>query len=263
MTKHFTVKAVEFPVEELERLRILYASEKDHRHTPSIPNIKLVLLVLCARQRKRSDLNPAHEVVNESVPQIMGATGLKKSTVDDVLAFLTWIGLCRTIKKGGGKGKNPTIRFVDFENYVLGGPVIDVGETGIQVGDQGFSDGEISQLDGELPDTPLVKPLLKPVCIPSSIQNSHETGFELDKIMHAYQPEIDAHTYPSCDMHLLPEAEFFSVETRHKVNVSRMAENSDFQRECSGVVVTLAEFFGNDDLNSRGTHIKEKFDRPR
>lgn len=233
MTRHFTVMAADFPVEELERLRNLFASKKGHRHTSSIPNIKLVLFVLCARQQKRYKLNPDHEVVNESVPQIMKQTGLKKSTVDDVLAFLTWIGLCRTVRKGGGKGKNPTVRFVDFENYVLGRAIVDDGGTGIHVGEQILSAGELSQLDGELPDTPLVKPLHKPLCIPSSFENSIETGFEIEKIQIAYQLEIEAGEYEHCDPDTLPEISvLFNRGTIPQTDRSTSAKTVNPKDEC-------------------------------
>jgi hypothetical protein len=255
------VEALEIPASEINDLRMRYRNEKGARHTPSTINVKAVLMALSIRQRKRPLLCADHHVVNESVPQLMEYFGLKKSTIDDVLAFLTWAGICRTIRQGGGRGKNPTVRFVDFDRYVLGKSKGSAGGIEMSVGEIRFPPGETSQLDGELPNTPLVKPSLKPVCVPSSILNSHETGFELDKIMHAYQPEIDAHADTFCDMDTLPDADFFNREARHQMQFSRTAEETYFQEECSGIVATLADYFANDDLISRGTITKEKSGR--
>jgi hypothetical protein len=253
-----SVKALEIPLSELVSLRNLYKAEKGSRHTPSIPHIKLVLLTLCVRQRKQPRMKFEFDVVNESIPQLMEETGLRKSTIDDVLAFLMWIGLCRTIRQGGGKGKNPTVRHIDFDGFVSGNLRAGTGDFQLRVGEMSFPDGELPQLIGELPDTPSLKPLLKPVCVPDSIQISHETGFEIDKIMDAYQPEINAYVIPSCDLDTLPEYEFIDGRMWYETQHGHTGEENYFQAESLSILKTLASNFTNDDISSRQRFSKEK-----
>jgi hypothetical protein len=253
-----SVKALEIPLSELVRLRILYKAEKGSRHTPSIPNIKLVLLTLCVRQRRRSRINSEIDVVNESIPQLREETGLSKSTIDDVLAFLMWIGLCRTIRQGGGRGKNPTVRHIDFDRFVSGNLRSGTGELQLCVGEMCLPDGELPQFIGELPDTPLVKPIHKQCCVPGSIEISHENGFEIDKIMDAYQPEINAHTISSCDLDTLPEYELIDGRNWHETQHGHTREENYFQEESLSILKTLASNFTNDDISSRQRFSKEK-----
>lgn len=188
MTVRIAVQALKLPNDRLEKMLGLYAAEKGSRHTPSVTTVKMVLVALSIRQRKRSDLGCDGDVVNESVPQIMAYWNLKKSTVDDALAFLTWSGVVRTIKKGGGRGKNPTIRQVYFDGFESGKREIHDGEPPLHDGESELSDGETFEQDGELPDTPLVKPITNPLCKPLDEYPLSENELDLDQLIEFYEP---------------------------------------------------------------------------
>lgn len=188
MTVRIAVQALKLPNDQLEKLLGRYAVEKGSRHTPSVTTVKMVLVALSIRQRKRSDLGCDGEVVNESVPQIMAYWDLKKSTVDDALAFLTWSGVVRTIKKGGGRGKNPTIRQVYFDGFESGNREIHDGESLLHDGESELRDGETFEQDGESPDTPLVKPITNPICKPVDECPLSANEPDLDQLIEYYEP---------------------------------------------------------------------------
>lgn len=212
MGRSVSVLALEFPIEEIKRLLCEFAKEKGDRHAPSAKSVKSVMLALGIRQRSMPRLYKDLHVTNESVPQLSKALDLKKGTVDDVLAFLTWTGLCRTIKKGGGKGKNPTVRRLEIEDYESGGQKTGAGEDTSGVGISTYHDGEQGIHDGELPGTPLVQPLLKPVCEPTDITAACEEGYGIEELIAAYNHEIERTVILGADLDTFPD-EFQHVDT--------------------------------------------------
>ena len=133
------------------------------KHTPSVLAFKSIAPYLGSRQRKRTGFDL--EITNESKAQIHAKAAWSEGTISDVIKFLEWMGLVKTIRRGGGKNRLPTVRHmittgspIEFQSehdgiiYVLNGrPKKHNGIEGNQ--------------DGELPDTPKDIPVVDPQCV--------------------------------------------------------------------------------------------------
>jgi hypothetical protein len=205
MSTKDSVLAYEFSMVEIKRLLSHYAIEKGARHTPNAKNVKSVMMALGIRQRLRPTLHQEIHVVNESIPQLSKNLDLKKGTVDDILAFLTWAGICQTIRKGGGRGKNPTVRRLEIQDYGSGYSKHGVGESSDRVGISVVHNGERGIHDGELPDTPIIQPSSKPVCEPIHFTNTCESGYEIEKLIEAYGEEFEQDVVVGVDIETIPE----------------------------------------------------------
>jgi hypothetical protein len=87
--------------------------------TPALDTAKSVLLALALRSFPKRELDYI-VCANESIKQLGEHLGLDQSdsktngrdAISNALRFLEWVGLLRTLRKGGGKLKKPTYREV-------------------------------------------------------------------------------------------------------------------------------------------------------
>jgi len=87
--------------------------------TPALDTAKSVLLALALRSFPKRELDFVI-CANESIKQLGEHLGLDQSdsktngrdAISNALRFLEWVGLLRTLRKGGGKLKKPTYREV-------------------------------------------------------------------------------------------------------------------------------------------------------
>ena len=122
------------------------------KHTPSVLAVKNIPPYLGSRQRKRKGFDLV--ITNESKAQIHSKTAWSEGTISDVIKFLEWMGLVKTIRRGGGKNKMPTVR-----HMITTGPPIQFqskqrGIIDVLNGKRTKHDGIKDDQDGELPDTP-------------------------------------------------------------------------------------------------------------
>jgi hypothetical protein len=122
------------------------------KHTPSVLAFKGIAPYLGSRQRKRTGFDL--EITNESKAQIHSKAAWSEGTISDVIKFLEWMGLVKTIRRGGGKNKMPTVR-----HMITTGPPIQFqskhrGIIPVLNGKRTKHDGIKDDQDGELPDTP-------------------------------------------------------------------------------------------------------------
>lgn len=87
-----------------------YQREVKGHHTPSVKSVKQVASYLGHRQRFRSKYGLI--CVDETIEQIAQATALMKDAVSDALRFMDTVGITKTIKRGGGRNKLPTVRML-------------------------------------------------------------------------------------------------------------------------------------------------------
>ena len=129
-----------------------FAKKFGAKHTPSVVAVKAIASRLAMKQRKRNGFDI--EVTNESKKQIFEKTRWSEGTSSDVIKFLEWMGLVKTIRRGGGKNKMPTVR-----HMITTGPPIQFqskqrGIIDVLNGKRTKHDGIKGDQDGELPDTP-------------------------------------------------------------------------------------------------------------
>lgn len=118
--------------------------------TPSLETAKSVLLALAIRSFSKSELDYI-VCANESHEQLARHLGLDqsdsktngKSAIANALRFLEWVGLLRTLRKGGGKLKKPTVR--EVIPYALSKRVITRSESDLSE----VLDGKDPDLDGK------------------------------------------------------------------------------------------------------------------
>ncbi len=89
---------------------------------------------------------------DESLKQLYEATGISTSSCSDVLRFAEWAGLCKTVRKGGGPNKLPTVRSLISEGF----PAKKSKEQNGEISDH---NGEVSDHNGAFPQTPKVIPM--------------------------------------------------------------------------------------------------------
>lgn len=139
----------ELPIEYLKLKLKEYSQVVKGHHTPSVRNTKAVLKEIGIRQRTRGFGEPT---ANESLKQLHQATGISASSCSDVLRFAEWAGLCKTVRKGGGPNKVPTVRSLISEGF----PVKKSKEQNGEISDH---NGEVSDHNGAFPQTPKVIPM--------------------------------------------------------------------------------------------------------
>ena len=96
-------------------LRRFKAADGD-KHVPSTEKTKSVMAYLGHRQRTKGSSEV--EIVDESVDQIVNATGISRGSVQDVIRFLAWAGWLITIRHGGGRSRKPTVRHLNQNAWV-------------------------------------------------------------------------------------------------------------------------------------------------
>lgn len=164
------------------RLQV-FAKKYGAKHTPGVVAVKAIASRLAMKQRKRIGFEL--EVTNESKRQLAEKTGCSEGSIGDVIKFLEFEGLCKTVRRGGGKNKVPTVRHmittglpIEFQSKHRGIiPVLNGKRTELE----GMSDDQ----DGELPDTPkeLPKEIAHEVCVCESV-TSYKTSKEEEKNKH-------------------------------------------------------------------------------
>jgi hypothetical protein len=99
--------------------------------------------------------------VDDSIDQVMKATGYSRSTVSDVHRFLEWCGLEVRLKQGGGPKKQPTVRrlITEIPSEDLNGKIPNLNEYYRDLHEKKLN------LNGVFPDTPRELPRFIPrVC---------------------------------------------------------------------------------------------------
>ena len=99
---------------KLNEYRVLFP-----KTTPALDTAKSVLLALAIRSFSKPELDYTI-CADESIKQLGEHLGLDQSdsktkgkdAISNALRFLEWAGLLRTLRKGGGKLKKPTVREV-------------------------------------------------------------------------------------------------------------------------------------------------------
>ena len=133
------------------------------KHTPSVVAVKAIASRLAMKQRKRTGFDL--EITNESKAQIHAKTGWSEGTISDVIKFLEWMGLVKTIRRGGGKNRLPTVRHM----ITTGRPMMfESKQDGIIFvlnGRRKKHSGIEDDQNGELPDTPRDIPVVDPQCV--------------------------------------------------------------------------------------------------
>ncbi len=122
------------------------------KHTPSVLAVKNIPPYLGSRQRKRKGFDL--EITNESKAQIHAKTGWSEGTISDVIKFLEWMGLCKTVRRGGGKNKMPTVRHMITTGAPIQFQSKHRGIIPVLNGKRTKHDGIKDDQDGEFPDTP-------------------------------------------------------------------------------------------------------------
>ena len=133
------------------------------KHTPSVLAFKGIAPYLGSRQRKRTGFDL--EITNESKAQIHAKAAWSEGTISDVIKFLEWMGLVKTIRRGGGKNRLPTVR-----HMITTGPPIQFqskhdGIIDVHNGRPKKYDGIKDDQNGELPDTPRDIPMMHTQCV--------------------------------------------------------------------------------------------------
>ena len=166
------------------RLQV-FAKKYGAKHTPGVVAVKAIASRLAMKQRKRTGFEL--EVTNESKRQLAEKTGCSEGSIGDVIKFLEFEGLCKTIRRGGGKNKLPTVRHmittglpVELQSKHRGIiPVLNGKRTELE----GIKDDQ----DGELPDTPkeLPKEIAHDVYVHESFTSKNiQTSKEDEKSKH-------------------------------------------------------------------------------
>jgi hypothetical protein len=127
-----------------------YSETVKGNHCPSVVTVKAVLKEIGIRQRQRKGFD--YPTANESLEQLSRATAISKSAVSDALRFCEWIGLCETVRKGGGPNRVPTVRRL----VTTGFPAKKLNE---QKGELSNHNGEEPDQNGAFPQTPKDLPL--------------------------------------------------------------------------------------------------------
>jgi hypothetical protein len=165
----------EFPTLELEKklgeYRALYP-----KTTPALETAKAVWLALALRSFAKPEFDYT-VCANETIEQLASHLGLDrtrarfggKDAISNALRFLEWAGYVRTLRKGGGKLKRPTVREVipsalskrevtRSESERLGdqnGKELELdGKSGELNGEKAELDGNETVHDGSEPATP-------------------------------------------------------------------------------------------------------------
>ena len=117
----------------------------DSHHKPTARTVKGVALQLADRQK----YSPLHhqDCVNTTLEQLADYCVLEPSSISDALRCLEYLGIVKTIQKGGGIGKKPTVRYVNLSAFTQWGiPPFELNKESKQMPEH---NGEIGKHNGE------------------------------------------------------------------------------------------------------------------
>ena len=136
--------------------------EKNH-HKPTARTVKQIALQLADRQR----YSPLHrqDCVNTTLEQLADYCCVKPSSISDALRCLEFLGIVKTIRKGGGVNQKATVRNVNLSVFTQWGiPPFDPnkrkkrkpehnGEFNEQHGEFDEHNGDLDDQHGKHPQT--------------------------------------------------------------------------------------------------------------
>ncbi len=156
MTTDFANFFYDLDADYLNRKLAEYRKTGIGKHAPSLRAVKSISSYLGHRQRNMAKHGGI--AVDDSIDQVMKATGYSRSTVSDVHRFLEWCGLEVRLKQGGGPKKQPTVRrlITEIPSEDLNGKIPNLNEYY-----RDLSEEELD-LDGVFPDTPRELPRFIP-----------------------------------------------------------------------------------------------------
>jgi hypothetical protein len=129
------------------------------KHIPSVRAVKAIAPYLGHRQRSRPKYGGI--AVDDSLRQIHEKTGYSVSTISDVIKFLEYFGFIETLRHGGGRNKQPTVRrlITQYPNNELSGILFNLNDYFLDL------HGKKHDLNGVFPETPRELPRFIPrVC---------------------------------------------------------------------------------------------------
>lgn len=165
---------------------------KNH-HKPTARTVKQIALQLADRQK----YSPLHrqDCVNTTLEQLACYCGVKPASISDALRCLEFLGIVKTIRKGGGINKKPTVRNVNLSVFTQWGiPPFEPnkeskqkaehnGEFDEQHGELNEQHGELDDQHGKHPQTlnELLSIKTESACATSNTNEKKiETAFEFD-----------------------------------------------------------------------------------
>ena len=159
MTTNFANFFYDLDADYLDKKLAEYKKTGIGKHVPSLKAVKSISSYLGHRQRNMAKHGGI--AVDDSIDQVMKATGYSRSTVSDVHRFLEWCGLEVRLKQGGGPKKQPTVRRLITEIPLedLNGKISNLNEYYRDLNEKKLD------LNGVFPDTPRGLPRFIPrVC---------------------------------------------------------------------------------------------------
>jgi hypothetical protein len=126
------------------------------KHVPGIKAVKAIAPYLGHRQRSRPKYGGI--AIDDSLRQIHEKTGYSVSTISDVIRFLEYFGFIETLRHGGGRNKQPTVRrlITQYPNNELSGILFNLNDYFVDLHEK------LRDLNGVLPDTPRELPRFIP-----------------------------------------------------------------------------------------------------
>lgn len=200
-----------------------FAKKYGAKHTPSVVAVKAIASRLAMKQRKRTGFDI--EVTNESKKQIFEKTGWSEGTSGDAIKFLESMGLCKTVRRGGGKNKVPTVRHM----ITTGRPILfqskHRGIIPVLNGKRTKHDGIRDDQDGEFPDTPkeLPREIAHDVYVHESF-TSKKTSKKEEKNKH----NLITEHLSACDDKTKSQREFNSLSEDDPGYISLLLEINGF-----------------------------------
>ena len=124
-------------------------------HKPTARTVKQIALQLADRQK----YSPLHrqDCANTTLEQLACYCGVKPASISDALRCLEFLGIVKTIRKGGGINKIPTVRNVNLSVFTQWGiPPFEPNKESKQKpehnGEFDEQHGELNEQHGELDD---------------------------------------------------------------------------------------------------------------
>ena len=165
----------------------------DSHHKPTARTVKQIALQLADRQK----FSPLHrqDCVNTTVQQLADYCCVKPASISDALRCLEFLGIVKTIRKGGGVNKKATVRNVNLSVFTQWGiPPFDPnkrkkqkpehnGEFNEQHGEFDEHNGDLDDQHGKHPQTlnELLNKETKSACATANTnENKTEQTFETD-----------------------------------------------------------------------------------
>lgn len=162
----------------------------DSHHKPTARTVKQIALQLADRQ-KYSAIH-RQDCVNTTLEQLADYCCVKPASISDALRCLEFLGIVKTIRKGGGRLKQATVRNVNLSVFTQWGmPPFDPnkrkkqkpehnGELNEQHGEFEKHNGDIDDQHGKRPQTlnELLNKETKSIC--TTNENRSEQSFDTD-----------------------------------------------------------------------------------